>query len=172
MWRPRQNAARKTDDSSGRNPIGASANQSKRSEQRSVVSTDTIAQGNIATPGTVQLDGKLEGNVRAQRLIIGRHGSLTGDCRARDVEIAGEMTGELLCENLLIAETGGFEGTINCGRLAAESGCVVNATVQVSGSDELPEIPLLEGAGISIPGPFRTAIAEQQDRSTESQSTE
>jgi|GEM_PF-4527752 len=172
MWRPRQNSARRTDAFNGRDPIGAATNQPKRSDQRSVVSTDTVAQGNITTPGTVQLDGKLEGNVRAQRLIIGRHGSLTGDCRAREVEIAGKMAGELLCENLLIAETGGFEGTINCGRLAAESGCVVDATVQVSGSDDLPEISLLEGAGASMPGLFQTAVAEQQDRSAESQSTE
>jgi cytoskeletal protein CcmA (bactofilin family) len=96
----------------------------------------------------------------------------THGCRARDVEIAGKMTGELICENLLIAKTGGFEGTINCGRLAAESGCVVDANVQMSGSDDLPEISLLEGAGASIPGLFQTAIAEQQDRSAESQSTE
>ena len=118
-------------------------------ERSSVVSEGARIRGDIASPGTVHINGTLEGNVRAEKVVIGRHGMLTGNCRAQDVAIAGDMTGELLCVELRVFETGGIDGTINCGRISVSGGARIDAVTQTNGQDDLPEISLIQGAAAS-----------------------
>ena len=127
----------------------AASGQLLAPERSSLVSTGAVIQGDIASPGTVHINGALNGNVRARKMVIGRTGSLTGNCRAQDVAIAGEMAGELLCGDLRVSETGRIEGAINCGRLSASTGARIEAITQTNSQDDLPEISLITGAAAS-----------------------
>src|SRR5258708_39492484 len=94
-----------------------------------VVGAESSFQGTLRSKGSVRIDGKIEGGVSAEGVILGEHGEIQGDISARTVVVGGKVTGnihateslELLtkCQvfgdlhapQLLIAEGAIFEGS-------------------------------------------------------------
>jgi cytoskeletal protein CcmA (bactofilin family) len=56
---------------------------------------DIVVRANIATVGTVVLNGRLEGNICCTRLEIGESGYLLGKVIAEHVLISGQVIGEI-----------------------------------------------------------------------------
>lgn len=93
-----------------------------------IVGPESILKGDIASKGTVKVDGIVEGNVGADCLIIGEKGKLTGDVTVReivvggrvagnihasdsvDIQRKGEVCGDIFAARLTIAEGGHFDG--------------------------------------------------------------
>ena len=66
------------------------------SDGYSVIDAHLSIQGDIATDGTVRVDGRIDGTLhRADTLIIGAGGVLIGNIEAREVVVGGELTGDL-----------------------------------------------------------------------------
>jgi cytoskeletal protein CcmA (bactofilin family) len=94
-----------------------------------IIGAETDFQGTLRSKGSVRIDGKIEGGVSAEGVILGDRGEVQGDISARSVVIGGKVTGnihateslELLtkCQvfgdlhapQLLIAEGAIFEGS-------------------------------------------------------------
>jgi cytoskeletal protein CcmA (bactofilin family) len=93
-----------------------------------IVGPESNLKGELASKGTVRVDGKVEGNVAADCLIIGEAGHLTGDVTVREIVIGGrivgnihatdgvdiqhkgEVCGDIFSARLTIAEGGRFDG--------------------------------------------------------------
>jgi len=93
-----------------------------------IVGPDSILNGDLASKGTVKVDGQVEGNVTADCLIIGEAGKLTGDVTVREIVVGGrvagnihstdgvdilrkgEVCGDIFAARLTIAEGGHFDG--------------------------------------------------------------
>ena len=66
------------------------------SDGYSVIDAHLSIQGDIATDGTVRVDGRIDGTLhRADTLIIGAGGAVIGNIEAREVVVGGELTGDL-----------------------------------------------------------------------------
>ncbi|MFA5976017.1 MAG: polymer-forming cytoskeletal protein [Elusimicrobiota bacterium] len=111
--------------------FGASKNPAARSESHleTIIGAESSLQGTIRSKGSVRIDGKIEGGVSAEGVIIGEAGEVQGDVSARTVVVGGKVTGnihateslELLTKSqvfgdlhapqLLIAEGAIFEGS-------------------------------------------------------------
>lgn len=94
-----------------------------------IIGAESSFQGNLRSKGSVRIDGKIEGGVSAEGVIVGERGEVQGDISARTVVIGGKITGnihateslELLTKSqvfgdlhapqLLIAEGAIFEGS-------------------------------------------------------------
>jgi cytoskeletal protein CcmA (bactofilin family) len=94
-----------------------------------IIGAESDFQGTLRSKGSVRIDGKIEGGVAAEGVILGDRGEVQGDISARTVVIGGKVTGnihateslELLtkCQvfgdlhapQLLIAEGAIFEGS-------------------------------------------------------------
>jgi len=94
-----------------------------------VIGAESSFQGTLRSKGSVRIDGKIEGGVSAEGVILGERGEVQGDISARTVVIGGKVTGnvhateslELLSKSqvfgdlhapqLLIAEGAIFEGS-------------------------------------------------------------
>lgn len=114
-------------------------------ERTSVVSEGVHIRGDIASPGTVHINGAFEGNIRADKIVIGRYGVVTGQCRAQSVSIAGELAGEVTCDDLRIFEKGVVTGTIQCERMEVSAGGQIDAATQASHLEDQPNTPLISG---------------------------
>src|SRR5581483_7115933 len=63
----------------------------------SVVDEQLVIHGEIHTQGTIRIDGRLEGQLhRADTLIVGANGSVSGDIEAREVVVAGIIEGNIV----------------------------------------------------------------------------
>ena len=93
--------------SSSTDPVKKSAApvRSKPSNAPSILSRDLVITGEISTDGDVQIEGRLEGNVKATTLTIGEQGAVNGKITAGTVHVRGKVTGKIEANTIEMAET-------------------------------------------------------------------
>lgn len=95
-----------------------------------VISEKTSLEGKLETPGTLNLMGSFEGDVKAGTCEIFRDGKVLGSVEAENVTVAGHFEGEIICHNLLtIAKTAAVKGRVAYGTLTVELGGLLEAEV-------------------------------------------
>ena len=71
----------------------------------SILSRDLIVTGEISTDGDVQIEGRLDGNIKATTLTIGEQGIVNGKINAGTVHVRGKVTGKINATTVELAET-------------------------------------------------------------------
>lgn len=71
----------------------------------SILGNDLVITGDIITDGDVQIEGRVDGNVKALTLTIGEQGSVNGTIKAGTVHIRGKVTGKIEAGTVELAET-------------------------------------------------------------------
>ena len=61
----------------------------------SIISYDTKIKGDILGGDTIHIDGKLEGNILCNEVIIGTRGYILGDIRAKKLSVYGTVNGTI-----------------------------------------------------------------------------
>ncbi|MCF6220232.1 MAG: polymer-forming cytoskeletal protein [Robiginitomaculum sp.] len=79
--------------------------RAKSSNAPSILSRDLVITGEISTDGDVQVEGRVEGNIKASNLTIGEQGSVNGKVTAGKVLIRGKVTGKIDASTIEMAET-------------------------------------------------------------------
>jgi len=67
----------------------------------SFVGANSAFKGNIETKGTLRIDGKLEGNVQADWVILGEKSLVKGDITARGIIVGGSVDGNLRAKEII-----------------------------------------------------------------------
>ena len=110
-------------------------------ERSSVISDGVTITGDITTPGTLHINGKLVGDLQAKRVVIGQKGDVQGNVNAAEVALSGRLNGLVTTETLQILASGVIEGRIRCTRLEVDNGAAIFAEVQAAGQSTLPDQP-------------------------------
>jgi len=110
-------------------------------ERSSVISEGVQLNGDITTPGSLHINGRLNGDIQAQRVVIGREGSVVGNINAAVVTVSGYIDGAVGSDELHALETGVIEGNIRCTQLVVSNGASIYAQVQAAGQPALPDQP-------------------------------
>ncbi len=111
----------------------------------SVLSTDLTITGNLKTAGDIQIEGTVEGDIRAHLLTIGEGATVKGECVADDVVVNGRIIGRVRGLKVRLTSTARVEGDIIHKTIAIESGA------HFEGSVQRQEDPL-SGTGGAKPG--------------------
>jgi cytoskeletal protein CcmA (bactofilin family) len=88
----------------------------------SIISADMAIQGAVHSTGDIQIDGRLEGDVRSVGLVIGEKAEIHGEIYAEDVTVRGKVVGRIHARKVLLAATSRVEGDILHEAFAVESG--------------------------------------------------
>lgn len=67
----------------------------------SFIGANSAFKGNIDTKGTLRIDGRLEGNVQADWVILGEKSSVKGDIAARGIIVGGSVDGNLRAKEII-----------------------------------------------------------------------
>lgn len=105
----------------------------------SIVPTGMTILGNCEGAGDVYVDGEVKGAVRVTGLaVIGRNGVVDGSIVARDVVVAGSVSGELVVESSLeLADTAHVVADVRAGFIRMEEGAFLMGAVEI-GRDRAP----------------------------------
>ena len=96
-----------------------------------VVMQDTSFSGNIGNCRSLEVHGYIDGEVRAEHIIVHETGRLYGKVDAGSMEIHGELQGEVSVSNLIkIGRVGSVSGNVVYGQLAVEPGGNLSADVR------------------------------------------
>ena len=96
----------------------------------SILSTDLHITGNIKTTGDIQVEGTIEGDIRAHLLTVGEGATIKGEVIADDVVINGRIVGRVRGLKVRLTSTARVEGDIIHKTIAIESGAHFEGSVQ------------------------------------------
>jgi len=96
----------------------------------SLLSSDLTIKGNVITSGDIQIEGTIEGDVRAHLLTVGESATIKGEISADDVVVNGRVVGRLRGLKVRLTATARVEGDIVHKTIAIESGAQFEGTVQ------------------------------------------
>jgi cytoskeletal protein CcmA (bactofilin family) len=88
----------------------------------SIISADMVINGTLISAGDIQIDGRVEGDVRSAGLVIGDKAEIHGEVFAEDVTVRGKVVGRIHAKKVLLASTSHVEGDILHEAFAVESG--------------------------------------------------
>lgn len=106
------------------------ASAPKAKPPASTLSSDLLIKGNIKTSGDIQIEGQVEGDIRAHLLTIGEGATVKGECMADDVIINGRIVGRVRGLKVRLTSTARVEGDIIHKTIAIESGAHFEGSVQ------------------------------------------
>ena len=96
----------------------------------STLSADLHITGNMKTSGDIQVEGTVEGDIRAHLLTIGESATIKGEVVADDVVINGRIVGRVRGLKVRLTSTARVEGDIIHKTIAIESGAHFEGSVQ------------------------------------------
>lgn len=111
----------------------------------SVLSSDLTITGNLKTSGDIQIEGVVEGDIRAHLLTVGESATIRGEVIADDVVVNGRVVGRVRGLKVRLTSSAKVEGDIIHKTIAIESGAHFEGSVQRA------DDPLATGAKKPLP---------------------
>ena len=96
----------------------------------SILSSDLLITGNLKTTGDIQVEGRVDGDIRAHLLTIGEGSTVKGEIIADDVVVNGHVIGRVRGLKVRLTSTAQVEGDIIHKTIAIESGAHFEGSVQ------------------------------------------
>jgi cytoskeletal protein CcmA (bactofilin family) len=93
-----------------------------RSAAPSIISADLVVTGTLTSTGDIQIDGRVEGDVRSTGLVIGDKAFIQGDVMGDDITVRGRVQGSIRARKVLLCATCHVEGNILHEAFAVEAG--------------------------------------------------
>lgn len=103
-------------------PTAAPARRRMAGGAASILGPDLVITGTVYSEGEIQLDGAVEGDVRAGSLTLGENASIKGEVEADLAVIHGHLVGSLRAREVRLAATSRIEGDIIHSTLSIEAG--------------------------------------------------
>ncbi len=88
----------------------------------SVIGPDLSITGNMQSKGEVHIDGEVQGDVHAQRIVVGQSARISGGLVADDVIVQGTVMGSIRGNRVTLQASSKVEGDIFHQSLAIEQG--------------------------------------------------
>ena len=108
----------------------APATAPKAKPAASILSSDLTITGNIKTSGDIQVEGVIEGDIRAHLLTVGESATIKGEIVADDIVVNGRVVGRVRGLKVRLTSTARVEGDIIHKTIAIESGAHFEGSVQ------------------------------------------
>lgn len=128
---PKAEADKTTPPSSPqRSGMEFSSTTPKTKAAASVLSSDLTITGNLRTTGDIQVEGTVEGDIRAHLLTVGETATIRGEIVADDIVVNGRVIGRVRGLKVRLTSTARVEGDIIHKTIAIESGAHFEGSVQ------------------------------------------
>lgn len=103
------------------------------SEVVSVVGSGMKVVGDCVTDGTLKVEGRVEGTIRAAKaVVVGEGGVVSGDIQTQDAVVAGTVEGSITAESRVeLQSTCRIDGDIRSRRVKLEEGGRVDGRLEM-----------------------------------------
>ena len=129
----------------------------------SFIAADIVVTGVIAAGSQIQIDGRIEGSVRADTLIQGASGTILGDIVAESAQIGGLIDGAVRARIVTLEPTARITGDVTYETLSIAAGAAIEGRLTrkegpVIEPPPAPELPLADASPDAQPEPTHPAV--------------
>ena len=93
----------------------------------SLISEDIEIHGNLTGKDYLELNGKITGTLKSNKVDIRQKGSVSGEVSAENLTIEGEVDGEIKAGDLYIRSTAKIKGIIRYKNIDIQPGAIITA---------------------------------------------
>ena len=108
----------------------------------SILDEGMFVAGDVSFKGKARVDGRIEGNVRGDYLILSESGIIVGDIEVEVVVCQGRVDGNIKAEKLHAQQAAKISGSLDVIDLTVDSGASLSGDVKAHTKD----LRLIEGA--------------------------
>lgn len=132
--------------------------ESEGSDVVSIIGPGMVVDGDCSSDGTIRVEGRVEGNVRAKKaVVVSEDGVVVGDIETQDAVVAGRVRGSILAKSRLeLKASCRVEGDIGSRRVKLEEGGQVDGRISM-GDGKLERTPSPQGPAPAREGAGRRA---------------
>ena len=135
----------------------------------SVIGEGSMFEGKFYIQGSLQIDGKFEGEIKTQdQLVVGETGKVKTDIFAKKVVVGGTIIGNIeAAEDVILLSTGRVFGNITAPRVNIEEGVVIKGEVSISAGQKKNIKNVIEesfNSGPKISDVIKTLNQEQVEK--------
>jgi cytoskeletal protein CcmA (bactofilin family) len=98
----------------------------------SIISGDVTVKGTLESCGDMQIDGRVEGDIRSAGLVIGEKAEIRGEIYAEDLTVRGQVIGRIRARKVQLCATCRVEGDILHEAFAVEAGAFFEGNIRHS----------------------------------------
>lgn len=113
-----------------------------------MIAADVNVLGNVISEGALDIDGRVEGNVKCKAITIRKNGAIIGDVAADSVQVYGRVKGLIKSKEVHLFATAHVEGVIMHSSLSIEDGAFVDG--QFKRSENMKESDPISEAEMDI----------------------
>jgi cytoskeletal protein CcmA (bactofilin family) len=110
------------------NPLQAP--QRRNAQNRSIIDSRLLITGLLEGDGELQVDGRVEGDIRCTHLIVGKEAVIKGKIAADEVVVRGAVNGAIGANRVILAEGARVASDIFHKKLAIEEGAHFEGAVR------------------------------------------
>ena len=147
--KPKSNEINKASDGSTNEVVDSELTKTSYSIEKNIVkdtdnsppsllSTDLFIKGNLTTSGDIQIEGEVEGNIKASLLTVGQNAKIRGEINTNELIINGFVAGTIRSKKVTLTSSAQVEGDIIHNTIAIETGA------HFEGSIEKTDNPLIK----------------------------
>jgi len=105
-----------------------------------VIGADSTVKGEMVVRGTVRIDGNLEGDIRADWVIVGETGRIRGNVKARAIVVGGRVDGNIEGSEIIeLKDKAQVIGEICTLKLSISEGALFEGQSSMKKRKEVPE---------------------------------
>ncbi len=105
----------------------------------SLISADMRLIGDLVSQGEVQIDGAVEGDIRAKSLLVGETADIKGEILADQVRVHGRVDGQIKARIVHLAATAHVAGDVLHESLSIETGAFIEGNCKrINDRREIP----------------------------------
>ncbi len=105
-------------------------NNNKSNQAPSLISADVRLTGSLVSQGEVQLDGRIDGDIKADVLLIGNQGQVDGSVQANEVTIHGRVSGSISANKVAIESSAQVHGDVYHNTLSIAAGAQMEGQIK------------------------------------------
>ncbi len=107
-----------------------------------LISAGTVLEGKLRTPGDIQIDGKVVGEITAsQNVSIGASGEIDGNVNAKNVTIGGKIKGTIIAQDKLTFQAKAVvRGDIRAAKLVIDEGALFDGNCVMGEAKQMPSV--------------------------------
>lgn len=134
----------------------------KPGQIESILGKGFQVKGVIHSKGTLRIDGTCEGTIEGEAdVIVGESAVVNSEIKARNVTVAGTVTGNITASGRLeIVQTGKVRGDVRVGTLVISEGALFHGNCTMESNSKEPETRVYQRPS-PAPAPGRTEPPKQ-----------